>query len=166
MLVLGVDPGTASTGYGLVRGDRSAMEAVGFGTVRTPPGAALPERLLHIYRELSALIQEHRPDLVAVEEVFFNRNVRSALSVGHARGVVLLAAADAGVRVAEYSPLAVKAAVAGYGRADKAQVQRMVAHLLALTRLPRPDHVADALAVAVCCLCSRPLPAVRGEGGR
>lgn len=149
MLVLGIDPGTASTGYGLVRAEGGTMVAVEYGVLRTPAGAPLPRRLLTLHAELGELLRRSRPDCVAVEQVFFSRNVRTAIVVAQARGVVLLACAAAGVSVVEYSPLAVKRAI-GYGRGPKPQVQEMVRLLLGLGKPPRPDDVADALAVAIC----------------
>lgn len=150
MLVLGIDPGTAITGYGLVREDEQGLTLVACGTVTTPAGELLPQRLQAIYRALAAIIREHQPDQVAVEELFFSRNVRTALAVGHARGVVLLAAADAGLPLFEYKPLEVKQAITGYGGADKNQIQEMIRMLLNLERIPQPDDAADAVAVAVC----------------
>ncbi len=157
MLVLGVDPGTATTGYGLVRERADRLEALDYGVITTSKDLPLAERLLLIYRRLSELIARHSPDTVAVEELFFNKNVRTALSVGHARGVVLLAAAAAGLPVAEYAPPEVKQAVTGYGGAGKPQMQAMVKMVLGLQAPPRPDDVADALAVAICCTHSRRL---------
>ncbi|MEW6522572.1 MAG: crossover junction endodeoxyribonuclease RuvC [Bacillota bacterium] len=152
MLVLGIDPGTSLTGYGLVRARGQRLEAVEYGCVKVPPGAPLPDTLLTIYTAVTGLISAHRPDAVAVERLFFNRNVRTALAVGQARGVVLLAAAAAGVSVEEYTPPQVKSAVVGYARAEKRQVQAMVKAILGLPELPRPDDVADALACAVTCV--------------
>ncbi|MBI2322584.1 MAG: crossover junction endodeoxyribonuclease RuvC [Chloroflexi bacterium] len=149
MLVLGVDPGTATTGYGLVHAFGERLAAVEFGVLRTAAGTPLPQRLLALHGALSDLLRRSRPDCVAVELLFLTRNARTAMAVGQARGVVLLACAEAGLPVAEYSPLAVKKAV-GYGRGPKAQVQEMVRILLALDAPPRPDDAADALAVALC----------------
>ncbi len=154
MLVLGVDPGLATTGYGLVREVAGGLQAVAYGVVRTPAERPLAERLQQLYRELTALIQQHHPDESAVEELFFSRNVRTAMSVGQARGVALLVLADAGLRVTEYTPLSVKKAVSGFGGADKVQMQAMVKMLLRLESPPRPDDAADALAVAICHLHS------------
>ena len=154
MLVLGVDPGMATTGYGLVRQRGSHLDFVAFGTILTPAEQPLPERLLSIYRGIGRLCREFCPDMAAVEELFFNRNVRTAMIVGQARGAAVLAAAEAGLPVAEYTPLQVKQAVVGYGRAEKRQVQEMVRILLALDERPRPDDAADALAVAICHLHS------------
>jgi crossover junction endodeoxyribonuclease RuvC len=155
MLVIGIDPGTATTGYGLVRDneDRSLV-VVDYGVILTPPDISMPERLLELHRHLMQLLLLHRPESGAVEKLFFQRNVRTAISVGQARGVALLALAQASVSVAEYTPLEVKNAVVGYGGADKNQVQQMVRALLGLEDIPRPDDAADALAVAICHLHS------------
>lgn len=150
MLVLGIDPGTAITGYGLVREDEQGLALVACGIIGTPAGEPLSLRLQTIYRGLAAIIGEHRPDQAAVEELFFSRNARTALAVGHARGVTLLAVADAGVPLHEYKPLEVKQAITGYGGADKRQVQEMVRMLLHLDSVPKPDDAADAVAIAVC----------------
>ena len=149
MIVLGVDPGTANTGYGLIARDGNRLRSLDYGHLETLAGRPLAERLLTIHQGIGELIDEHAPDLVGVESLFFNRNVQSAFAVGQARGVVLLAAAQRGIPVVEFNPNEVKVAVTGYGRADKGQVQRMVQALLGLAVLPRPDHAADALAIAV-----------------
>lgn len=153
MRILGIDPGTARMGYGIVEDAGSGRErAVDYGCLETPPDM-LPElRLQRLYRGVVDLLLEYKPDCLAVEELFFGRNVTTAIHVGQARGIVLLAAADNGVPVREFTPMQVKMAVAGYGRADKAQVQRMVRALLALPEVPKPDDVADALAVAIAAL--------------
>jgi len=150
VLVLGIDPGTAITGYGLVseKGDR--LSAGPYGVIRTPAKQALPLRLKHIYHSLRDLIDEHRPEVVAVEEIFFSNNARTAFAVGQARGVCLLVAVEAGLPIYEYTPPEVKQSVTGYGRATKDQVQQMVRVLLELESIPRPDDAADALAVAIC----------------
>ncbi|MGH2592561.1 MAG: crossover junction endodeoxyribonuclease RuvC [Anaerolineae bacterium] len=150
MVFLGIDPVTAITGYGFVREDDGALHAVAYGAITTPSDWALPQRLVAIQRELSDLIALHRPASAAVEQLFFSRNVRTALAVGHARGVVLLALAQAGVPISEYTPLEVKQAVTGYGRAGKQQIQEMIRVLLGLPEIPKPDDAADALAVAIC----------------
>ena len=149
MLVLGIDPGTAITGYGLVREDAGVLTPVAYGVIRTPAKQKLPLRLVHIHQELQNLIAEYQPQTVAVEEVFFSNNARTAFAVGQARGVCLLAAAEAGLPVFECTPLEVKQAVVGYGRATKDQVQQMVRLVLELDSIPRPDDAADALAVAI-----------------
>ena len=163
MLVLGIDPGTAITGYGLVKGEGDDLTLVAYGAITTPSDWPLPERLQRIYRELMALIEDRQPTAVAVEELFFSKNVRTALSVGQARGVALLAAANAGLPIHEYTPLQVKQAIAGYGRATKDQVQQMVRMLLALDSVPQPDDAADAIAVAICHIHSAKLTAMLRE---
>ena len=162
MLVLGIDPGTATTGYGVVREGEQGPEAVAYGIIQTPAGAPMPERLLTIYRELKAIIALHQPDTGAVEKLFFQRNVSTAMTVGQGRGVALLALAEAGLPVGEYTPKDVKQAVSGYGGADKPQMQAMVRAILNLSELPRPDDAADALAVAICHLHSARLKALTG----
>lgn len=149
-LVLGVDPGTAITGYGLVWGEGDNLRLVDYGVITTSPDKPLPRRLQEIYRQLTTLIRERQPAAAAVEKLFFSRNVRTALSVGQARGVALLAMANAEIAVHEYTPLEVKQAVVGYGRATKNQVQEMVKVLLDLDSVPQPDDAADAIAVAIC----------------
>ena len=166
MLILGIDPGTAITGYGLVREDDKGLALVDCGVITTPSDHPLPARLQVIYQGLADVIREHRPEAAAVEELFFSRNVRTALSVGQARGVVLLALADAGLPIHEYKPLQVKQAVAGYGGADKQQVQEMVRMLLNLDHVPQPDDAADAVAVAVCHIHSARMAALIAEAGR
>lgn len=155
MRVLGIDPGTAITGYGLVDEGEQGLALVDCGVITTAADQPLPVRLQRIYQGLADVIDRYRPQTAAVEELFFSRNARTALSVGHARGVALLALADAGLSIFEYKPLEVKQAVAGYGGAGKQQVQEMVRMLLALEEVPRPDDAADAVAVAVCHLHSR-----------
>lgn len=149
MKIIGFDPGTALLGYGVVEyGDDPVCLA--YGAIDTPSEQSMPRRLLHLYEATSALLAEHRPGAMAVEQLFFARNVTTAISVGQARGVVLLAAAQADIQVAEYTPSEVKQAVAGYGKADKRQMQEMVRIILGLAESPRPDDAADALAVALC----------------
>jgi crossover junction endodeoxyribonuclease RuvC len=150
VIVLGIDPGTARTGYGIVTREGSRITPVDYGCLETIADRPLAARLLLIHEAVDDLIATHRPAAVAVERVFFNRNVQTAFAVGQARGVILLAAAQHALPVFEYGPHEVKIAVTGYGRAEKAQVQRMVQALLGLTTLPRPDDAADALAVAIC----------------
>jgi crossover junction endodeoxyribonuclease RuvC len=154
VVFLGVDPGTATTGYGFVRASSpdGGYEPVAFGVVETEAGAPMPLRLQTLYRDLTRLLAAHRPAEAAVEKLFFGRNTTTAISVGQARGVVLLALAEAGVPVAEYTPAEVKQALAGFGRAQKTQVQRMIQALLDLPAPPQPDDAADALAIAICHL--------------
>lgn len=156
MRALGVDPGTAITGWGVVDMDPAGQELqmVAYGAIRTPAHLPLPERLIVIYDELSDIIAQYEPDTSALEILFFSRNTTTALSVGHGRGVAMLALAKANLPVAEYKPLEIKQAVVGYGGADKGQVQRMVKLLLNLEDIPRPDDAADGLAVAICHLHS------------
>ena len=149
-LVLGIDPGTAITGYSLVCDVGGDLRLVDYGVITTPSDESLPQRLREIYRQLTAIIQERQPAEAAVEKLFFSRNVRTALSVGQARGVALLAMANADIEIHEYTPLEVKQAVVGYGRATKVQVQEMVKMLLELDSVPQPDDAADAIAVAIC----------------
>ncbi len=153
-VVLGIDPGTAITGFGVVTEEGHTPRALDYGVIRTPAHQPLPDRLVTIYAELNALLERYRPDAVAVEEVFFSKNARTALSVGHARGVVLLAVAQRGIPLFHYKPTQVKQAVTGYGAADKRQIQEMVRMLLGLEAIPRPDDAADALAIALCHLHS------------
>ncbi len=149
-LVLGIDPGTATTGYGLVRDRESgSLESVAYGTILTPAGMPAEKRLSILYHQMNDLILLHRPDGCAVEKLFFQRNISTAIAVGQARGVVMLSISEAGLGVAEYTPNEVKQAVAGYGNAGKKQVQDMVRVLLALPEVPQPDDAADALAVAI-----------------
>ncbi len=155
MRSMGIDPGTASTGFGLLEQEGSRLRLLEYGVIRTEPGIPDAERLLQIHRGVGALLKNYRAEVIAVEELFFNKNSRTVLAVGQARGVVMLAAAQAELQVEEYTPLQVKMAVVGYGRAEKRQVQEMVKALLGLSRLPRPDDAADALAVAICHAHSR-----------
>jgi len=151
MLVVGIDPGTARTGYGFVeRASDGTLRAVEYGVITTAASEPLPVRLLRISNQLTELLALHRPHSAAVERLFYRQNVASAMSVGQARGVALLTLAEAGLTVGEYTPLEVKMAICGYGRAAKSQMQRMVQTLLQLPQLPTPDDVADALAVAIC----------------
>ena len=155
-LVLGIDPGTATTGFGLVR-DRpdGSLESTAYGTIQTAAGTPAHERLASLYHQLNDLLLLHRPDSCAVEKLFFQRNVSTAIAVGQARGVVMLAIAEAGLDVAEYTPNEVKQAVTGYGSAGKRQVQEMVRTLLLLPEIPKPDDAADALAIAITHLNTR-----------
>jgi crossover junction endodeoxyribonuclease RuvC len=149
-LALGIDPGTATTGYGLVRlAPDGELVAVKYGVILTPKDDSAPARLEMIYDQLSDLIREYQPETAAVEKLFFSRNVTTALAVGQARGVVMLALQKAGIESFEYTPKEIKNAVAGYGGADKRQVQEMVRALLQLDSIPKPDDAADALAVAI-----------------
>lgn len=152
MRVFGIDPGSGRTGYGCVDSDGSRRRLVTCGAITTVSGATLPEKLSAIHATLRALLATHRPDCVAIENLFHARHARSALILGHARGVAMLAAVDAGLPVVEYSPAEVKVAVVGYGRAEKHQMQQMVKLLLGLDSVPTPHDAADALAIAICHL--------------
>jgi crossover junction endodeoxyribonuclease RuvC len=152
-LVLGIDPGTATTGYGLVRlKEDDTLETPAYGVLLTPAGMPPAERLLSLYRQLKEILLLHQPQQCAVEKLFFQKNVTTAISVGQARGVILLALAESGLTVQEYTPNEIKQAVAGYGSAGKRQVQEMVRMLLGLDAIPKPDDAADALAVAITAL--------------
>lgn len=163
MLVLGIDPGLATTGYGLVSNDPHTLCLVSYGVLSTAPDLSLGKRLHCLYRQLLELIECHRPQVVAVEELFFSRNARTAMIVGHARGVILLAIAESGLPVFEYTPLQVKDAIVGYGRASKSQIQQTLKLLLAQDDYPRPDDAADAVAVAICHIHSSRLVSLLGE---
>jgi crossover junction endodeoxyribonuclease RuvC len=162
VVILGIDPGTANTGYGVVARLGHRLVALDGGVVETSSRLDLGRRLATIHARVAALIAEHRPEAVAVEDLYFGTNAQSAFAVGQARGVVLLAAGQAGLATASYTPQQVKGAVCGNGRAAKDQVQRMVQALLSLDELPRPDHAADALAVAICHANRAPLAAAVG----
>ena len=156
MRIFGIDPGSERTGYGCVESDGRRHRLVTCGAITALPGAGLPQRLSRIYRELSAQLRAAQPDCVAIENLFHAVNARSALKLGHARGVAMLAAVEAGCDVVEYTPAEVKRAVVGYGRAEKPQVQMMVKLLLGLAAAPSPHDAADALAVAICHLHNAP----------
>jgi len=164
MAVIGLDPGSAITGYGILdEGADHSLKVIAYGVLRTSADQALALRLQSLYTQLNEILILHRPDSGAVENLFFQRNVRTAFAVGQARGVLLLALAQAGIPAAEYNPMEVKQAVAGYGKADKAQVQQMVKMLLGLDEIPHPDDAADALAVAICHIHSRKFNSLKVE---
>jgi crossover junction endodeoxyribonuclease RuvC len=148
--ILGIDPGSVSTGYGIIETDGSNHKAVVFGAIKTRTRGPFHQRLLQIYTDLGSILAREKADVMAIEDVFYATNVQSALRLGHARGIPLLIAAQQGLPVFEYSPLEIKSAVVGYGRAEKTQVQSMVRMLLGLPEAPTPDDAADALAVAIC----------------
>jgi crossover junction endodeoxyribonuclease RuvC len=150
VIILGVDPGTATTGYGLIRKEGQKYSLIHYGCILTPAKTPLHDRLDTIYEELSDIIDEHTPDHMAVEELFFAANAKTAIAVGQARGVILLAGKKKGISIFEYTPLEVKMALTGYGRADKNQIQQMVKALLCLPEIPKPDDAADAIAIAIC----------------
>lgn len=154
-VVIGIDPGTAITGYGLVReSENGDLIWLDHGVITTESKWDEPKRLLHLYQSLLKIIKKSRPDICAVEKLFFQKNVKTALGVGQGRGAALVAVAEAGLEIGEYTPNAIKQAVVGYGKADKNQVQQMVKLLLGLDDIPKPDDAADALAVAICHLHS------------
>jgi crossover junction endodeoxyribonuclease RuvC len=157
MVVLGIDPGTASTGYGVVASAGSRLRALTSGVIQTQPGVPLERRLAAIHARVGELLDSYAPDALAIEELYFGANARTAFAVGQARGVVLLAAGQKGVPSRSYTPQQVKGAVCGHGRAGKEQVARMVARLVGMAAPPAPDHAADALAVAICDLNRAPL---------
>jgi crossover junction endodeoxyribonuclease RuvC len=159
VIVLGIDPGTANTGYGVVVSRGSTLAALDGGVIETRPGAPLERRLADIHARVCDLIKEHKPVALAVEDLYFGRNVQTAFAVGQARGVVLLSAGIHGIPCFSYTPQAVKQSVCGSGSAAKDQVQRMVGALLSLPEPPQPDHAADALAVAICHANGAPLQA-------
>ena len=150
MIILGIDPGVATIGFGLVRAERNRNQLLRYGVITTPPGIPLSNRLLQISNDMEELIHAFHPDEMAVEELFFTKNITTGIAVAHGRGVFLLAAEKLGVRVFEYTPMQVKQAVVGYGKAEKRQVMLMTQHLLHMKEIPKPDDAADALALAIC----------------
>ena len=150
MIILGIDPGVATIGFGLVRAERNRNQLLRYGVITTPPGIPLSNRLLQISNDMEELIHAFHPDEMAVEELFFTKNITTGIAVAHGRGVILLAAEKLWVPVFEYTPMQVKQAVVGYGKAEKRQVMLMTQHLLHMKEIPRPDDAADALALAIC----------------
>jgi crossover junction endodeoxyribonuclease RuvC len=150
MIILGIDPGTAITGFGVIKSKKESFEYINCGCITTCAGLPLAGRLSCIYDDVKSLIKKYRPDVVAMEELFFFKNVKTAMTVSHARGVLVLAAQKSGLPIFEYTPLQIKQALTGYGRADKKQIQEMVKGILNLNKIPKPDDAADALAVAIC----------------
>lgn len=163
MLILGIDPGLATTGYGIINGKGNNLEIVTYGSITTPKDKEYSKRLKKIYDEICKLIESFKPTIMAIEELFFCRNVKSALNVGQARGVIILAGSKKNIEVREYTPLQIKQAITGFGRANKNQVQEMVKLLLNLKYCPCPDHAADALAAAICCAHSLKIENLRKE---
>lgn len=150
MVILGIDPGLAIVGWGVIDYDKNRFRTIDYGSLQTPAGEATETRLVNIYSGMQELIKRYKPSCMAVEELFFNTNITTGIRVSQARGVILLAAAQAGIEISEYTPLQVKQAVVGYGRADKHQIITMVTRLLGLREPPKPDDTADALAIAIC----------------
>jgi len=155
VIILGIDPGTATTGYGLIEEKAGNISLIDFGVILTKPDKTLEQRLEILYDQLGDIIDEYNPDEIAVEELFFTNNAKTAMAVGQARGVILLATQKAGIPMSEYTPNQVKNGICGYGAADKKQVQKMVQMLLKLAEVPKPDDAADALAIAICHSSSR-----------
>ena len=150
MVILGVDPGYAIVGYGLIRYEKARLQTLAFGSITTPADMAFPARLKVIHEDLRFLIEKHAPDVLSIEKLFFNSNKKTAVDVAQARGVIIMTAQLYGLRIFEYTPLQVKQSVVGYGRAEKKQVQEMTKQLLGLSAVPKPDDTADALAMAIC----------------
>ncbi|HCS79464.1 TPA: crossover junction endodeoxyribonuclease RuvC [Patescibacteria group bacterium] len=149
MIIMGIDPGIAITGWGVIRAQNRQPSCVDVGVITTDKADALEERLAILFTDMNQLLKRYRPDVVVLEQLFFNTNAKTALTVGHARGVIMLAARQFGSRLFAYTPLQVKVAITGYGRADKNQIQQMVTKLLKLDQIPQPDDAADALAIAL-----------------
>lgn len=150
MIILGIDPGVATIGFGVIHAQRNKNTLIQYGVITTPPGIPLSHRLLQISDDMEQLIRQFKPDEMAVEELFFSKNITTGIAVAHGRGVILLSAEKLGVPVFEYTPMQVKQAVVGYGKAEKKQVMLMTQRLLNMKQLPRPDDAADALALAIC----------------
>ena len=150
MVILGIDPGVATIGFGIIRAERGKNTLIQYGVITTPPGIPLSERLLQISNDMEQLLETFKPDEMAVEELFFTKNITTGIAVAHGRGVILLAAEKMGIPVFEYTPMQVKQSVVGYGKAEKKQVMLMTQRLLNMKEIPRPDDAADALAIAIC----------------
>ena len=150
MIILGIDPGLAIVGWGVIESHRGMIRPIAYGAITTPAHTNIEDRLLIIQRDLSAIIEKYKPDEMAVEELFFNTNITTGIAVAEARGVILCCAHSLGVKISEYTPLQVKQAVVGYGKAEKNQVISMVTSLLKLPKPPKPDDTADAIAIAIC----------------
>lgn len=155
MIILGIDPGLADTGWGMIELKNRQIKVIKYGLIKTPPSQKLPSRLFLLYQKVFRLIRKFTPDRIAVEKVFFGANAKTALNIGHCKGVILLAASQNKLKISEYTPLQIKIAITGYGRADKTQMQKMIQTLLKLKKKPQSDDAADALAVAYCDAVSR-----------
>jgi len=151
MIILGIDPGTATTGFGAVKKEKDKLECLDYGIIQTSKNDSQQERLNTLYNQITKLITKHKPDVLAVEKLFFFKNLKTAMPVAEARGVILLAGAKKKISIKEITPLQVKMGICGYGRADKKQVQEMVKIILNLEKIPKPDDAADALGIAICC---------------
>jgi len=150
VVILGIDPGVATVGFGVLSAENGTLKPIRYGVITTPPGERLSLRLSRIYHDTLELIDTFCPDVISIEELFFNTNITTGIAVAHGRGAILLAGEERGIQMAEYTPLQVKQAVTGYGRADKKQMMEMVRRLLNLSAVPKPDDAADALAIAIC----------------
>lgn len=160
MIVLGLDPGLAYTGYAIIEGAKSKIHSVAYGCIETSPQEKKEKRILTIRRHLLKIIEKYQPDKIASEQLFFAKNVSSALAVGQTLGILYLCAGEKNIPLYEYTPLQIKQIVTGYGRADKEQVQKMLKTILKLKKIPKPDHAADALAVAFCCFGTKDYQAI------
>jgi len=156
MIIIGVDPGTATSGYGVLRKVKSRLKCLDYGVIKTTPSLSPEQRLRKLYFELSKLLRKYKPKILAVENLYFFKNLKTAIPVSEAKGVILLAAAKKKIKVWQISPLEVKMGICGYGRADKKQIQRMIKEILGLEKIPKPDDAADALAIAVCYALKNP----------
>jgi len=161
MVILGVDPGTAIIGYGFIQTADSQIKIINYGYISTSPSSTTANRLKTVYQQLNKLIKKYSPEIMAVEDLFFFKNLKTAIKVSQARGVILLAGADNNLSIAEYTPLQVKQAVTGYGRAEKSQIQKMIKMIFKLKEIPKPDDIADALAIAFCCASSYKLSQIK-----
>ena len=157
LIILGIDPGTATLGYGIIESQKNKLTVLSYGCATTPKNLPSPARLKLLYDEVTALIKKHKPTLVAIEQLFFFKNQKTVITVAQARGVALLAAENKKINICEFTPLQVKQAVSGYGKAEKQQVQKMVKILLSLKEIPQPDDAADALAIAICAAHCKPV---------
>lgn len=162
MIILGIDPGLAIVGFGLIEHSNNSFKPIEYGQINSPAHTPVPKRIKMLYDDITFIIDKYKPDAVAIEELFFNNNQKTAISVAMARGALVLAAENAAIPVSEYTPLQVKQAVVGYGRAEKSQVQQMVKSILNLQEIPKPDDVADALAIAICHAHSNKLDNLTG----
>ena len=151
MIILGIDPGTAITGFGVLKKTQDNLSSLDYGTIQTPSGQKAEDRLLHIFQETEALIKKYNPDYIAVEKLYYFKNAKTVIPVSQARGVILLAISKHNIPLYEFTPLEVKTTTTGYGRSSKKQVQEMVKLLLCLEKIPKPDDAADGLAIAICC---------------
>jgi crossover junction endodeoxyribonuclease RuvC len=158
MIILGIDPGLANTGYGLINYKGDKIELLKYGCIKTLPNTSFAQRLLKISSELDKIIKKYRPEKIAIEQIYFCKNVKTALLVGQARGAVILTAVSSKLPISDFTPLQIKQAITGYGRAEKNQIQQMIKILLKLKNIPKPDDAADALAVAICCAHTSNLP--------